>query len=258
MTDGGAAGAGGRELAGLVALVTGGSRGIGRAICGALAEAGAVVAVVARDGGRAQATAAELPGAEAGRHRGYGCDVADAGAVDELVKRVETELGSLDVLVNNAGVTDDNLLVRLSDEAWDRVLDTNLKGAFHLIRAAARGMMRRRAGRIVNITSVVGVTGNKGQANYAASKAGLIGLTKSVAKELASRGVLCNAVAPGFIDTEMTAALPEAARAGLLAQIALGRLGRPEDVAGVVRFLAGPAASYMTGQTLVVDGGMVM
>ncbi len=171
---------------------------------------------------------------------------------------MEGELGSLDILVNNAGVTADNLLVRLSDEAWDRVLDTNLKGTFHVIRAAARGMMRRRAGRIINITSVVGITGNKGQANYAASKAGLIGLTKSVAKELASRGVLCNAVAPGFIDTEMTAALPEAAREGLLAQIALGRLGRPEDVANVVRFLAGPASSYMTGQTLVVDGGMVM
>ncbi len=254
MTDGGT-GAGGRELAGLVALVTGGSRGIGRAVARALADAGARVAVVARDGDRAAAAAAELPG---DGHRGYACDVAAAAAVDELVKRVEAELGSLDVLVNNAGITDDNLLVRLSDEAWDRVLDTNLKGAFHLIRAAARGMMRRRAGRIVNITSVVGVTGNKGQANYAASKAGLIGLTKSVAKELGSRGVLCNAVAPGFIDTEMTAALPEAARAGLLAQIALGRLGRPEDVANVVRFLAGPAASYMTGQTLVVDGGMVM
>ncbi len=260
MTDGGAAGSGGaaRELTGLVALVTGGSRGIGRAVAAALADAGACVAIVARDGARARAAAAELPGGTAAGHRGYACDVADADAVDELVKRVEAELGSLDVLVNNAGVTDDNLLVRLSDEAWDRVLDTNLKGAFHLIRAAARGMMRRRAGRIINITSVVGVTGNKGQANYAASKAGLIGLTKSVAKELASRGVLCNAVAPGFIDTEMTAALPEAARAGLLAQIALGRLGRPEDVAGVVRFLAGPAASYVTGQTLVVDGGMVM
>jgi len=213
------------------------------------------VAVVARDAGRAQAAAAELPGEG---HRGFGCDVADSGAVNELVKTVEAEMGGLEILVNNAGITEDNLLVRMSDEAWDRVLNTNLKGAFNLIRAAARGMMRRRSGRIINITSVVGITGNPGQANYAASKAGLIGLTKSVARELASRGVLCNAVAPGFIDTEMTAALPEAAREALLAQIALGRLGRPEDVACVVRFLAGPAASYVTGQTLVVDGGMVM
>jgi 3-oxoacyl-[acyl-carrier protein] reductase len=243
------------ELAGQVALVTGGSRGIGRALAGELAAAGARVAVVARDAARAQAAAAELPGEG---HRGFGCDVADSGAVNELVKTVEAEMGGLEILVNNAGITEDNLLVRMSDEAWDRVLNTNLKGAFNLIRAAARGMMRRRSGRIINITSVVGITGNPGQANYAASKAGLIGLTKSVARELASRGVLCNAVAPGFIDTEMTAALPEAAREALLAQIALGRLGRPEDVACVVRFLAGPAASYVTGQTLVVDGGMVM
>ncbi len=252
MTD---ASAGVTELTGQVALVTGGSRGIGRAVAQALAEAGARVAVTARDAGRAQAAAAELPGEG---HRGYGVDVAEGAAVDALVKAVEADFGSLDILVNNAGVTDDNLLLRLSDDAWDRVVDTNLKGAFNLIRAAARGMMRRRSGRIINIASVVGLTGNKGQANYAASKAGLIGLTKSVARELASRGVLCNAVAPGFIDTDMTAALPEAARAGMLAQIALGRLGRPEDVAGVVRFLAGPHASYMTGQTLVVDGGMVM
>lgn len=243
------------ELTGQIALVTGGSRGIGRAIAGALASAGARVAVVARDGARAAAAAAELPGEG---HGGYACDVADAAAVDALVKAVEGDFGSLDILVNNAGVTADSLLVRLSDDAWDQVIDTNLKGAFNLIRAAAKGMMRRRQGRIVNVTSVVGITGNKGQANYAASKAGLIGLTKSVAKELASRGVLCNAVAPGFIDTEMTAGLPEAAREALLAQIALARLGQPEEVAAVVRFLAGPASSYVTGQTLVVDGGMVM
>lgn len=243
------------ELAGQVALVTGGSRGIGRAVAGSLAAAGARVAVVARDRARAQAAAVELPGMG---HAGYACDVADAAAVDELLKTVEAELGPIDVLVNNAGVTDDNLLVRLSDEAWDRVLDTNLKGAFNLIRAAAKGMMRRRQGRIVNITSVVGLVGNKGQANYAASKAGLIGLTKAVAKELASRNVLCNAVAPGYIETEMTAALGEAAREALSGPIPLGRLGQPEDIAGVVRFLAGPGASYITGQTIVVDGGMVM
>ncbi|HET9986386.1 MAG TPA: 3-oxoacyl-[acyl-carrier-protein] reductase [Longimicrobiales bacterium] len=243
------------ELAGQVALVTGGSRGIGRAVAGSLAAAGARVAVVARDRARAQAAAAELPGTG---HAGFACDVADAAAVDDLLKTVESELGPIDVLVNNAGVTEDNLLVRLSDEAWDRVLDTNLKGAFNLIRGAAKGMMRRRQGRIVNITSVVGLVGNKGQANYAASKAGLIGLTKAVAKELASRNVLCNAVAPGYIETEMTAALGEAAREALFGQIPLGRLGQPEDIAGVVRFLAGPGASYITGQTIVVDGGMVM
>lgn len=243
------------ELGGQVALVTGGSRGIGKAICERLAADGARVAVVARDGARAQAVAATLPGEG---HRGYACDVADSKAIDALVKQVEQELGGLDIVVNNAGVTADNLLVRIDDDAWQRVIDTNLKGAFNLTRAAARGMMRRRRGRIINITSVVGLTGNPGQANYAASKAGLIGLTKSVAKELASRNVLVNAVAPGFIETEMTAELSEAARTGLLGQIAMGKLGRPEDVAGVVRFLSGPDAGYITGQVVVVDGGMVM
>jgi 3-oxoacyl-[acyl-carrier protein] reductase len=244
-----------RELDGRVALVTGGSRGIGRSIGEHLARAGARVAVVARAEGRAAAAAADLPGTG---HRGYGCDVADTTAVNALVTGVETELGSLDILVNNAGITSDNLLLRLNDAEWDRVLDTNLKGAFHTIRAATRGMMRRRDGRIINIASVVGLIGNKGQANYAASKAGLIGLTKSVARELASRNILCNAVAPGFIETEMTDTLGEAAREALLGQIALGRLGTGDDVASVVRFLAGPGAAYITGQVLVVDGGMVM
>jgi 3-oxoacyl-[acyl-carrier protein] reductase len=242
-------------LNGQVALVTGGSRGIGRSICEQLAREGARVAVVARDGGRAADAASELPGTG---HQGYACDVVDPAAVDTLVKQVEQELGPIDILVNNAGVTADNLLVRIDDAAWDRVLDTNLKGAFNLIRAAARGMMRRRKGRIINITSIVGLTGNKGQANYSASKAGLIGLTKSVAKELASRSILCNAVAPGFIETEMTAALGEDARNALMQQIALGRLGTGDDVAAVVRFLAGPDASYITGQVIVVDGGMVI
>jgi 3-oxoacyl-[acyl-carrier protein] reductase len=245
----------GQELAGKVAVVTGGSRGIGRAIVEQLARGGARVAVVARSADRAEAVAAELHGEG---HRGYACDVADSAAVDALVKQVEGDFGSLDILVNNAGVTEDNLLLRLSDEDWDRVQDTNLKGAFHTIRAATKGMMRRRSGRIINITSVVGLTGNKGQANYAASKAGLIGLTKAVAKELASRGILCNAVAPGFIETEMTAAMTESAREQLSGQIPLGRLGSPDDVATVVRFLAGPGAGYITGQVIVVDGGMVM
>jgi len=210
---------------------------------------------VARNGAGAESAAAGLAG---DGHRGFGCDVADSEATAALVKRVEEEMGSLDVLVNNAGVTRDNVLMRIKDEDWSAVLDTNLKGAFNLIRAASRGMMKRRSGRIVNITSVVGITGNKGQANYAASKAGLIGLTKSVAKELGSRGVLVNAVAPGYIETDMTSDLPQAAREALSSQIALGRLGRPEDIAPVVRFLAGPGGSYITGQVLVVDGGMVM
>ena len=243
------------ELQGQVALVTGGSRGIGLAIARELASAGARVAVVARDGARAEASAAGLPGEG---HRGYACDVANSEACNALVKQVEAELGGLDVLVNNAGVTRDNVLMRIKDEDWDAVLDTNLRGAFNLMRAASRGMMKRRSGRIINISSVVGVTGNAGQANYAASKAGLIGMTKSVAKELAGRGVLVNAVAPGYIETDMTAELPEAARTALMSGIALGRLGTPEDIAPTVRFLAGPGASYITGQVLVVDGGMVM
>jgi 3-oxoacyl-[acyl-carrier protein] reductase len=245
----------GGELAGQVAVVTGGSRGIGRAIAEALAAAGARVAVVARSADRAAAVAAELPGAG---HQGFECDVADAEAVTRLVAAVEEAFGSLDILVNNAGITEDNLMLRLSDDAWDKVLDTNLKGAFLLIRAASRGMMRRRHGRIINISSVVGLTGNKGQVNYAASKAGLIGLTKAVAKELASRNILCNAVAPGFIETDMTAVLTDAAREALLGQIPVGRLGTPEDIGAAVRFLAGPGAAYMTGQVIVVDGGMVM
>jgi 3-oxoacyl-[acyl-carrier protein] reductase len=243
------------ELSGQVALVTGGSRGIGRAIAESLAQASARVVIVARDAGRAHSAASALPGSG---HAGLACNVADEEAVTELIKTVEEEVGPLDILVNNAGITDDNLLVRLNAAAWDRVLDTNLKAAFLTMRAAARGMMRRRSGRIINITSVVGLIGNKGQANYAASKAGLIGLTKSVARELAARSVLCNAVAPGFIETEMTDQLDAGAREALLGQIALGRLGQPHDVAAVVRFLAGPGASYITGQVIVVDGGMVM
>lgn len=243
------------ELNGKVALVTGGSRGIGQAIAQAVAEGGARVAVAARDEARASETAAALPGEG---HRGYAVDVADSASVDRVVKAVEDEFGSLDILVNNAGVTRDNILMRLKDEDWDAVLDTNLRGAFNTIRAATRGMMKRRDGRIINITSVVGITGNKGQSNYAASKAGLVGLTKSAARELASRGILVNALAPGYVETDMTANLPEAAREALLGQIGLGRLGQPGDIAGVVRFLAGPAAGYITGQVLVVDGGMVI
>jgi 3-oxoacyl-[acyl-carrier protein] reductase len=244
-----------RTLEGRIAVVTGGSRGIGRVVAARLAAEGARVAVTARTTAAAAESAGRLP---ASGHLGLACDVADREAVEGLVRQVEGELGPIDILVNNAGTTSDNILVRLGDDDWDRVLDTNLKGAFLMIRGVARGMMKRRAGRIINMSSVVGLTGNRGQVNYAASKAGLIGLTKSVAKELASRNVLCNAVAPGFIETDMTAELTPAARESLQQAIALGRLGSPEDVAGVVAFLAGPDASYITGQVIVVDGGMVM
>ncbi len=242
------------SLAGKTAFVTGSTRGIGLAIARALHAAGARVAVVGRALERAQAVAGELGEGAAG----VGCDVTSAGEVQAAVAAAEQALGPIDILVNNAGLTRDNILLRLTDEDWDAVLDANLKGAFHTTRAVIKGMMKRRAGRIVNITSVVGLTGNKGQANYAASKAGLIGFTKSVAREYASRGVLANCVAPGFIATDMTAALPDDARATLLQDIALGRLGQPDDVAGAVLFLASDLAGYVTGQVLVVDGGMVI
>ncbi len=242
------------DLTGKVAFVTGSTRGIGLAIARALHGAGAKVAIVGREQARAAAVAAVL----SERSAGFACDVADGAQVEAAIAAAESALGPIDILVNNAGLTRDNILLRLTDADWDAVLDANLKGAFHTTRAVIKGMMKRRAGRIVNITSIVGLTGNKGQANYAASKAGLIGFTKSVAKEYASRGILVNCVAPGFIETDMTAALPDAARASLLEDIALGRLGRPEDVAGAVLFLASDLAAYVTGQVLVVDGGMVV
>jgi 3-oxoacyl-[acyl-carrier protein] reductase len=244
-----------RELEGKVALVTGGSRGIGLAISRALAEGGARVAVVARDGARAATSAAELPGEG---HAGYACDVSDGARVRETVAAVEAAQGPVDILVNNAGITRDNLLMRMSEEEFDEVIATNLKGAFNFTRAVTRGMMKRRQGAILNITSVVGLIGNPGQANYAASKAGLVGLTKSVARELASRGVRCNAIAPGFIRTDMTSELADAQVESLLGQIPLGDLGEVEDVAGAARFLVGPAARYITGQIISVDGGMAM
>lgn len=244
-----------RELEGKVAIVTGGSRGIGRAIAGALADGGARVAVVARNEEGAVAAAAGLPGTG---HAGYACDVADVARVGATVEAVEAALGPVDVLVNNAGITRDNILIRMKDEEFDEVIAANLKGAFNFTRALARGMMKRRGGAILNITSVVGLMGNAGQANYAASKAGLIGLTKSVARELASRGVRCNAIAPGFITTDMTAELGEEQVAALRRQIPLGALGEPGDIAAAARFLVGPGARYITGQVLSVDGGMVM
>ena len=243
------------EFGGGVAIVTGGSRGIGLGISQALARAGAAVAVVARDAERAGDAIGTLEGKG---HAAYACDVADGDACRKTVARVESAQGPVAVLVNNAGVTRDNILLRMRDEDWSRVIDINLRGAFNMIRAVTRGMMKRRAGSIVNITSVVGLTGNPGQANYAASKAGLHGLTRSVAKELASRGIRCNAVAPGFIRTDMTAGLSGKQVAELKNRIPAGRLGDPEDVAGMVRFLAGPEAGYITGQIIAVDGGMAM
>jgi 3-oxoacyl-[acyl-carrier protein] reductase len=242
------------DLTGRTALVTGSTRGIGRAIADTLTEAGARVAVVGRD----QAKAAEVAQAVGGSAQGFGVDVSDPASVVALVEGVEAAFGQIDILVNNAGLTRDNILFRIKDDDWDMVLDANLRGAFIAIRAASRGMMKRRWGRIINIASIVGITGNKGQANYAASKAGLIGLTKSVAKELGSRNILVNAVAPGFIETDMTAAMTPEARAALSGQIPLDRLGSPKDIAGTVAFLASEHAAYITGQVLVVDGGMVM
>jgi 3-oxoacyl-[acyl-carrier protein] reductase len=242
------------DLTGRTALVTGSTRGIGRSIAEVLAECGAKVAVVGRDLDRAQTAAAAI----GPNTRGFACDVSDAPGVAALIETVEKDFAPIDILVNNAGLTRDNLLFRIKDEDWDAVLDANLRGAFVATRAAARGMMKRRWGRIINIASVVGIVGNKGQANYAASKAGLIGLTKSVAKELASRNVLANVIAPGYIATDMTDAMNDEAKAVLSSQIPVARLGAPADIAWMVAFLASDYASYITGQTLVVDGGMVM
>ena len=242
------------DLTGRTALVTGSTRGIGRAIAESLTAAGARVAVVGRDEARAKEVAAAL----SPEARGFACNVADPASINALVEAVEREFGAIDILVNNAGINRDNILFRIKDEDWDAVLDANLRGAFLAIRAASRGMMKRRWGRIINIASVVGVVGNKGQANYAASKAGLIGLTKTVAKELASRGILANVVAPGFIETDMTAAMTDDANKALFTQIPLERLGQPADVASLVTFLASDFAGYITGQVIIVDGGMVM
>ncbi len=242
------------DLAGRTAFVTGSTRGIGLAIARALHGAGAKVAIVGRDLARAQAVAAEL----GDRAAAVSCDVAVGAQVEAAVAAAQSALGPIDILVNNAGLARDNILLQLSEADWDAVLDANLKGAFNVTRALIKGMMKRRAGRIINISSIVGLTGNKGQANYAASKAGLIGFTKSVAKEYASRGILVNCIAPGFIETDMTDSLPDEARASLLEDIALGRLGQPADVAGAVLFLVSDLAGYVTGQVLVVDGGMVI
>lgn len=240
------------------ALVTGGSRGIGRAVCLELARAGFAIAVNYAGNQQAAQETAEACRALGVKAEIFAADVSRPEECARLFEEVLAAFGRVDVLVNNAGVTRDNLILRLSEEDFDKVLDTNLKGAFFCCKAAARPMMKQRFGRIINLTSVVGLRGNPGQTNYSASKAGLIGLTKSLAKELASRGITANAVAPGFIDTDMTRAMPEAAKAAMNGTIPLGRPGQPEEVARAVAFFASEESGYITGQVLCVDGGMAM
>ncbi|MBX3413650.1 MAG: 3-oxoacyl-[acyl-carrier-protein] reductase [Pirellulales bacterium] len=243
------------DLSGQTAIVTGASQGIGRAIAVALGRSGARVACAARNVARLEETVAAIQAA-GGTAEACECDATDDASVRALVTRVADEWGRLDILVNNAGITRDTLIPRMSDEHWDDVIRTNLRGTFLFTRAAARPMMQKRYGRIINISSVSGLKGNAGQANYSASKAAIIGLTRSVAMELASRGVTVNAVAPGFIETEMTAALGEQTQEEVKKHVPLKRLGSPEDIAAAVLYLASPAAGYVTGQVLVVDGGL--
>ncbi len=244
-------------LEGRVSLVTGASRGIGRAIAAAFAAEGAHVVLAARDAAKLAEAVAEIQ-AKGGKAEALALDVSDRASVEAGFAQVVAAHGRIDHLVNNAGVTRDNLLLRMKDEEWRQVLDTNLTGAFLCTQAVLKPMLKQKSGRIVTITSVVGLGGNAGQANYAASKAGVIGFTKSVAREVASRGITANAIAPGFIETDMTAAMSEKAREAVFAAIPLGRVGRPEDVAGAALFLVSDAAAYVTGQVLAVDGGFHM
>ncbi len=246
------------KLENQVAIVTGAGRGIGQAIANRLANEGAKIACVSRTEANAAKVAEEINAAHPGAAKAYAVDVADAKAVETLAEKIIEEFGRVDILVNNAGLTRDGLAMRMSEEDWDVVIDTNLKGAFNFIQGVLRTMVRQRVGRIVNISSVSGLVGNAGQANYAASKAGLLGLSKSLARELASRNITVNVVAPGFITTDMTQVLPDNVKTAVLAGIPLGKFGEPDDIAAAVAFLASPEAKYITGQTLAVDGGMVM
>ncbi len=241
-----------------VAIVTGAGRGIGHAIALRLANEGARVASVSRSESNAQRTADEINATRADAARAYAVDVADHAAVQAVAARILDDFGRVDILINNAGVTRDGLSMRMSIEDWDTVVDTNLRGAFSFAQAVMRSMIKQRSGRIINISSVTGLTGNAGQANYAASKAGLIGLTKTLARELASRGITVNAVAPGFIMTDMTDVLSDQVKEAILSKIPLGKFGEGADIAAAVAFLAAPEAKFITGQVLTVDGGMVM
>lgn len=246
-----------KALEGQIALVTGASRGIGRATALELGRQGAtVIGTATSDNGAAEIGAALLEAGIVGR--GMKLDVTDSAAAEAALATIEKEFGAVSILINNAGITRDNIAMRMKDEEWDAVLDTNLKAVFRMSRLVMRAMMKARSGRIVNITSVVGSSGNAGQANYAAAKAGVAGMTRALARELGSRNITVNCVAPGFIDTDMTRALGEPQRQALLGQIALGRLGRPEEIAAAVAFLASPAASYISGITLHANGGMYM
>ena len=247
-----------KTLENMTAVVTGGSRGIGRAIALAMAQEGTNVAILYA-GNREAAEQTEQEIAQiGGKVRAYQCDVSSFEETETVTKQILEEFGQVDILVNNAGIVRDGFLLSMKEEAFDAVIDTNLKGAFHMIRHLYSHMMRKRSGRIINISSIVGLTGNAAQANYAAAKAGVIGLTKSTAKELAGRGVTCNAIAPGYIQSDMTDAMPEKAKEAIASQIPMKRTGLPQDVANLAVFLAGPGASYITGEVIRVDGGLAM